>query len=76
MKVRTFARRYGETMGNFVRRRRLEWAMDALLTSGEPIAGIAMAAGYFDQSHFTRQFRRQVGTTPARFRRERSGRSG
>jgi AraC-like DNA-binding protein len=42
--------------------------MDRLRDSEDPVAKIAVAAGFFDQSHFTRAFKRIVGTTPARFR--------
>ena len=33
-----------------------------------PLAEIAAEAGFADQSHFTRLFRRYLGTTPGRFR--------
>jgi AraC-like DNA-binding protein len=35
----------------------------------EPIARIALDAGFADQSHFTRAFRRYAGLTPAQYRR-------
>lgn len=65
---RAFARRYGISLSEFVRTRRIEWAMDQLRRSRDPVAEIAVAAGFFDQSHFTRCFKRVVGTTPVRFR--------
>jgi AraC family transcriptional regulator len=34
---------------------------------------IALRAGFSDQSHFTRLFKRYVGTTPARYRAEAHG---
>ena len=67
--VRTFHRHYGETIGAFVRRTRLAWAMNALVESGDSVAQIAATAGFFDQSHFTRVFKREVGVTPGVFRR-------
>lgn len=66
--ARAFARRYGVSMSVFIRTRRIEWAKAQLSRSSEPVARIALAAGFFDQSHFTRCFKRVVGTTPARFR--------
>lgn len=39
-------------------------ARDLLVSSPLPIAEIAMACGFADQSHFTRAFSRVVGTTP------------
>jgi AraC-like DNA-binding protein len=41
----------------------------------EPLAEIAASAGFADQSHFTRVFRRQVGTTPARYREQAQSRT-
>ena len=66
--ARAFARAFGVSISTFIRKRRIEWSMDRLRNSGEPVADIALAAGFFDQSHFTRCFKRTVGTTPARFR--------
>jgi transcriptional regulator GlxA family with amidase domain len=39
-----------------------------LTDAGRSLAEIAMAAGFSDQSHFTRCFRRQFGITPAAYR--------
>ncbi|NTU80047.1 MAG: AraC family transcriptional regulator [Chloroflexales bacterium] len=39
----------------------------ALLAAGADIADVAVASGFTDQSHLTRQFRRQQGLTPARY---------
>lgn len=64
-----FRRAYGETVGDCVRRVRVERAADALTASDESIAGIALACGFANQSHFTRVFRRAIGVTPARYRR-------
>jgi hypothetical protein len=41
-----------------------------LAESQMPISEIALAAGFADQSHMTRHFRRFVGTTPRCFRNE------
>ena len=35
--------------------------------AGEPIADVASAVGFHDQSHLHRHFTRLVGTTPRRF---------
>jgi AraC-like DNA-binding protein/quercetin dioxygenase-like cupin family protein len=40
------------------------------LRGNAPIAEIAAAAGFADQSHFGRLFRRTFGTTPARYRKQ------
>lgn len=40
-----------------------------LLIAGHPIAQLSLTLGYADQSHFTRQFQRIVGTSPQRYAR-------
>ena len=68
--ARVFRARYGASVGEYGRRLRLDWAAAEIARGDRPIAEIAAEAGFADQSHFTRLFRRQVGTTPARFREE------
>ncbi len=51
----------------WVTARRTERAR-AMLHSGQPIAGIAAACGFSSQSHLTRVFHRQTGSTPASYR--------
>jgi AraC family transcriptional regulator len=46
---------------------RLEWAA-ARLSEERSLAQIALEAGFADQSHFTRAFRRHFGVTPGRYR--------
>jgi AraC family transcriptional regulator len=50
------------------RRARLERASAALLASGSPLTAVACDAGFADHSHFCRQFRREFGVTPSRYR--------
>lgn len=64
---RVFRRRYGRTVGEFVNEMRVRYAEKQL--AGEmPLSELSLAAGFADQSHFTRVFRAFTGTTPARFR--------
>lgn len=72
--ARTFRRRLGVTVGEYLRIRRLQIAADALLTTDRPLAAIALGAGYCDQSHFGRAFMARYGSSPAAVRKElRSG---
>jgi AraC family transcriptional regulator len=62
--ARVFRRETGLTVGQFVRLRRvLEGAM-CLRQRAADLSEVALHCGYSDQSHFTREFRRFLGTTP------------
>jgi AraC family transcriptional regulator len=65
---RVFRKTCGETLGEYVRRRRVEEAERAL-ASDLSLAEIAAQAGFSDQAHFTRVFRRRFGVTPGARRR-------
>jgi AraC family transcriptional regulator len=49
--------------------RRIEKAKELLISTNTPIAELAMATGFSDQSHLTMAFRRAVGQSPARYRK-------
>jgi AraC family transcriptional regulator len=66
--AREFRRHYGCTIGEYVRRLRVEFACRILSTSETSLSEIAHAAGFADQSHFTKVFRKQMGASPAQFR--------
>jgi AraC family transcriptional regulator len=66
--ARVFRAREGCSVGEFVRRHRVEWAAGQLAATDASLSALAQAAGFFDQSHFTRVFTRQMGTSPARYR--------
>lgn len=50
---------------------RIRKGQDLLLRGGRSLTEIAVEAGFSDQAHFTRVFRRVVGETPAAWRRSR-----
>jgi AraC-like DNA-binding protein len=53
-----------------IRRFRLHEAADRLASGEEPdLAALAQSLGYFDQAHFTSDFRKLVGDTPAQYRK-------
>ena len=53
----------------FVLERRLSLARDLLTGTDRPIADIAIAAGFSDQSHLARYFRQSFAVSPNAFRR-------
>src|SRR5262249_43578911 len=58
--AQTFHKTYQCTVGDYVRNLRIEYACHELATSEKPIVDIALAAGFCDQSHFTRTFKRAI----------------
>lgn len=66
--AQAFRRHFRCTAGEYVRQRRVEVAVGRLLDPGARLSEIAYHAGFADQPHFTRIFRRLVGTTPGAFR--------
>lgn len=65
---RVFRRCVGVTVTDYVRRRRIDWAGERLVTTDLPLSRIAMEAGFTDQAHFARLFKRVTGLTPRAFR--------
>jgi AraC family transcriptional regulator len=66
--ARVFHVHLGTTVGAYARGLRLAWAAGRLTHSDDLIAQIAVQAGFFDQSHFTRAFKRHFGLTPLAYR--------
>lgn len=67
--ARLFRAYYGIGVGEYARFTRAEYASELLATTSLSLAELALHAGYADQSHLTRAFRRMLGRTPADIRR-------
>ncbi len=67
--ARRFRLAFGLSPGEYLRRCRLERAQRLMHRSSAPLAEIAAATGFADQSHFTNAFRRTFGISPGAFRR-------
>jgi AraC family transcriptional regulator len=67
--ARAFRRAFGRTVGEYVRNLRIERAALQLAETELPLAEIALAAGFSDQSHFSNLFRQHTGLSPSKFRR-------
>lgn len=65
---RVFRKFHGQTVGDYIQRLRVQFATRQLCDTETPLADIAVRAGFFDQSHFTRVFKQFTGRTPAEFR--------
>jgi AraC family transcriptional regulator len=66
--AQSFRRFHGCTVGDYVRRVRIDYACQELVRSDAPFIDLAIAAGFADQSHFTRTFKRTVGILPSQYR--------
>lgn len=66
--ARAFRMHYHCTIGEYVRRLRIEFARRELSQSNAPLVEIASAAGFCSQSHFCTVFKRSTHFTPAEYR--------
>jgi len=66
--AREFRRFYGCTITEYVLQRRLEFVCHEMLNSRASLTEIALAAGFFDQSHFARRFKARMGMSPNQYR--------
>lgn len=66
--TRVFRAAVQSTPGTVARRARLGRAAADLLVAEKNLAAVAHGAGFADHSHFCRQFRREFGVTPSRYR--------
>jgi len=66
---RTFRQFYGEPLGDYLRRIRVQFACQKLADPEADLTQVGIEAGFADQSHFTRIFKRVTGLTPGDFRK-------
>jgi len=66
--AKLFRKRFGYSMGEYLRRQRIAWACAQLSRSTGTISRIAVDAGFADHAHFTRTFRRITGCSPSWYR--------
>ena len=66
--AQTFRKSYRCTVGDYVRELRIQYACHELASSEKSIVDIALSAGFCDQSHFDRTFKRFTGVAPSLYR--------
>jgi AraC family transcriptional regulator len=66
---RVFRQKFGCTIGEYVRRLRVEFANRQIAATAAPLSEIALAAGFADQSHLNKIFKSAFGLTPAEHRK-------
>jgi PAS domain S-box-containing protein len=67
---RRFKRLFQLTPQQFLLRVRVNAACQMLAATDRSILQIAMRTGFYDQSYFTKHFRRQMGVTPLAYRKK------
>jgi len=66
--AREFQRYYRCTVGEYIRRQRIESACHKIVNSVVPLSEIALSVGFSDQSHFARRFKLLTDMTPSEYR--------
>ena len=66
--ARAFRRTHHCTVGEYVRKLRIEFACQKLTASDASLVEIAFSAGFSEHSHLCRTFKRLTGLTPSEYR--------
>lgn len=66
---REFRRRFGESLGEYTNKVRVRHACALMRCDTVPLAAVAAATGFTDQSHLCRVFKSLLRCTPSEFRR-------
>ncbi len=67
---RRFKQTFQVTPQQYILRVRLNAACEALVSTNNTIAAIALKTGFYDQSYFAKQFKRQFGISPLKYRQK------
>lgn len=69
--ARAFRRWQGRSIGDYVRRLRVDAALAMLAAGGASLSEIALEHGFADQAHFSRVVKRLTGSTPRAYKNAR-----
>ena len=72
--ARAFHCHFGSTIGEYARRRKIDFCCEQLRKEDLSLCDLAAQAGFSSQAHFTRVFKAHTGMTPAEFRRTKTPR--
>ena len=73
--ARQFRRHFRCSIGDHIRRCRIDHAADTLARDDVAAGRLALELGYYDQSHFNRAFKSETGLTPVAYRRRAQART-
>ena len=66
--ARHFRRHYRSTIGEYLRQRRVDAAMEMLVEKEIPLTEVALEFGFSSHGHLCTVFKRLTGMTPSEFR--------
>jgi AraC family transcriptional regulator len=66
---RVFRQFHRQSIGDYLRQVRIQFACQRLMEAEAQLADVAAATGFSDQSHFTRVFKQVTGLTPGVFQK-------
>jgi AraC family transcriptional regulator len=66
--AREFRNHYNCTVGDLIRRQRIDFACRQLAKPNQTLTNISISAGFYDQSHFAKTFKRLMGISPSQYR--------
>lgn len=64
-----FRRFHHQTIGDFLKCLRVNFACEELVKADVDLASVAIASGFADKNHFTRVFKQTTGVTPGTYRK-------
>ncbi|MBE6948133.1 MAG: AraC family transcriptional regulator [Ruminococcaceae bacterium] len=69
---RRFHQRFGCTVGEYINKKRVEQSLDLLANTNMSMEEISQYVGFSSASYFTRTFKKQMETTPLKYKKQRS----
>jgi len=64
-----FRQKFNCTVGEYTRRLKIEYSCGQISSGKLPLSAIALNAGFSDQSHFSKVFKRHMGMTPNEYKK-------
>ncbi len=65
---RKFKKQFGQTPIQYISKVRMNAACQLLVAGSDSMSAIAIKTGFYDSSHFVRQFRKHMGESPREYR--------
>lgn len=69
---RRFHQKFGCTIGEYINKKRVEQSLDLLTNTNMTMEEISQSVGFSSASYFTRNFKRQMGITPLKYKKQRN----